>query len=148
MHRLIVVVLLLGFGGSAVAQEKKIDAEARAKVVAPCIDDQTLAIARIDLARFDMDTIVAQVLALGKIEAADVAAARQHLSDWLAGLKMGGAKELYVVVSLADLPGQMPFLVIPLTEGSDGKKLAGLLRGDSFEGFHLEKIGPVMVGGS
>ena len=43
--------------------------------------------------------------------------------QWSQGLKASGAKELYVLFSIIDMPGQ-PFVVVPLAEGAQAEGIA------------------------
>ena len=49
-------------------------------------------------------------------------------SAWSEGLKQAGGREVFVVVSLDDLPGP-PVLVVPLNPGSDAARIGRLLCG-------------------
>src|SRR5207245_1099651 len=68
---------------------------------------------------------------------------------WLAAWTKAGVRELYVVVSLADVPGLPPFVVVPLEGNADAKGLGEALgRAKPFQIFQFEKIGPALVGGA
>src|SRR5436309_1063955 len=112
MHRMTAVALALALTLPAAAAEKfDPDARARARAVAPFVDGQTVAVARVDLTRIDADALVARFAEVGKLDAEEAGELRRALRNWLAGLTRAGARELYVIVSLADLPTQAPFVV-------------------------------------
>ena len=100
----------------ATAADKKFDAEARAKAVAPYLDDQTVAVLHVDLSLVDADAVVTKATALANMEAEAVAAYRKNLTASLKSLADAGAHDVYIVFSLADVPQRPPFLVIPVSK--------------------------------
>ena len=58
MLRLITWILLLTLAAPSLADEKRFDAEARAKAVTPFLDEQTIAVGHVDLTRVDVDGIL------------------------------------------------------------------------------------------
>ncbi|WP_337176553.1 DUF1559 domain-containing protein [Paludisphaera sp.] len=88
-------------------------------VVATFVDDRTAMLARIRL------DAIAEPGSLG--EAEPLAAAYR---PWLDALRKAGARELYVVVTLDELPPlprSSPFGLVPLEEGADAKAIGELL---------------------
>ena len=149
MSRIIAWTLLLTLAAPSLADDKKFDAEARAKAVAPFIDEQTIAVGHADLTRVDLDAIIAKLTEYVKGSEPALAEAKKELGDWLGAWTKVGVRDLYVVVSLADIPGQPPFLVIPLEGDGDGKVIGEAMnRSKHFEHFKFEKIGSALVGGS
>src|SRR5262249_46896962 len=61
-----------------------------------------------------------------------------------------GAADLYVVASLADVPSELPFVVVPLAKGVDAGPLVTILNGAKLPwgGLRFEKVGGAVVGGS
>ena len=49
---------------------------------------------------------------------------------WSGGLKAAGAKELYVVFSIIDMPGQ-PIVVVPLSEGAQAEGIARTIHAEA-----------------
>jgi len=148
MSRMIVWTLVLSLAGPSLADEKKVDAEARAKAVAPFLDVQTIAVGHVDLTRVDMDAIATKLSEYAKGSESALADAKKELGDWLGTWTKAGVHDLYVVVSLADIPGQPPFLVIPLKGESDAKVIGeAMSRSKHLEHFKFEKIGSAVVGG-
>src|SRR6267378_472859 len=68
MHRLAVLLIPLVLALPATAGEKGFDADARAKVVAPYLDDQTIAVAHVDLTRVNVGTFVDKLAEAGKVD--------------------------------------------------------------------------------
>jgi hypothetical protein len=133
----------------------KFDAGSRARDVAPFLDDRTVAVLHVDLAAADANALLDRVAAVGKLQARDLAEPRQELAALVKALTGAGARHLYVVASLIDVPGEPPFVVVPLAQDADAKPLMEQLErlrlakelGYEKE-LHYEKIGRVVVGGS
>ncbi len=140
----------------ASAAERKFDPEACAKAVAPYLDDSTFAVVHVDLAAVDVDALAAKVAAVGKVQADALPFPRKETAAAVKWLTDAGARDLYVVVSLADVPERPPFAVIPL-EKDAAKELAAKLGapgasnlhsyGPVWEPYHYEAIGAALVGG-
>jgi hypothetical protein len=127
--------------GTAVAGEQ-FDPAARAKTVAPFIDEQTVLIAHVDLSRLDVDPLVDKAVELVRDlvpEAqAELEAFRREEKQARAGLKglhaafrQAGGKEVYLLFSVADVDFRRepaPFVIVPLGEGADEKALAAMFR--------------------
>jgi len=133
-------------------------AEARAKAIAPYIDEQTIEIARIDLSRLDIDALESKFHEFGKRDAAAVAPFRQAASQWVRDFTKAGGKDIYFVFSLADFP-QGATMVIPLAGDADGKAMVDLLKSTSTDqlapwvhlpvaGEVLEKLDGAVIAGS
>src|SRR4051812_49421533 len=148
MHRISAVALALALA-QPVSAADQFDADARARAVAPFVDEQTVGVARVDLTRIDADALLARVAEAAKLEAEEVEGAKRALRGWVAGLTRAGAKELYAVFSLADLPTQPPFVVVPLGSRADATDVRRELgRGKAFEHLRFETVGRAVVGGS
>jgi hypothetical protein len=121
---------------------------AGADTVAPFLDEQTFAVARLDLAKLDADALTQALVDLGGLPAEEAADAREGADHWLAAFRKAGGKELFAVFSLADFP-DTPFLLVPLGEGADVKALAGLLDLPGVPAGPREKVGDnVLFAGS
>jgi hypothetical protein len=148
MYRITAAALALALTLPAAAAEK-FDPESLAKAIAPFLDEQTLGVAHLDLTRIDTDALLDKLAEAGKLEAGEIAETKRELRGWLAGLTRAGGKELYVVFSLADLPTQPPFVVVPLGAGADAKEISRELgRGPLLERqpFRFETLGRAVVG--
>jgi hypothetical protein len=163
-------ILITAFLGSTLpaAAETKVDPQA----VAPFLDDRSFAVLHVDLTGIDVDALVIRLAALAQVEVKDLAQPRNELSRWLKDLTGAGARDLYLVASLIDVPDHSPFVVVPLEKGADANRIrealtrskvsdhlrlealllpglhfSGLSREDAFT-FRYETIGGAMVGGS
>ena len=93
-------------------------ADKLAATIAPFLDPQTVAVVHVDLARFDLTALLDVALPEGarrrnddgRAEPADT---RQRLHRGVEALREGGVRDLFVVLSLADLPRSGPFVVVP-----------------------------------
>lgn len=131
------------------AAEAKFAPEARARTLTPYVDEQTLFVAHVDLTRLDTEAVWKWILEVGKLEAKDVEEPRREGKAWLDDLLKAGAKEMYAIVSLADLPNESPLVVVPLGDGVDAQAVRRALnRSKDFERLHFEPLGQSLVGGS
>ena len=134
-------LLALLAAGTAVAGEQ-FDPAARAKTIAPFIDEQTVLIARVDLSRLEVDPLVDKAVELISDVVPEARAeldrfreeeqqARAQMRKLQAAFRQAGGKEVYLLLSLADISFRndpVPFLIVPLGESADEKALAALFR--------------------
>ena len=147
MYRTPAMVLALALALPAAAAET-FDAEARARAVAPFLDAQTVAVAHVDLTRIDADALLDWAAEVGPPEGKELEVSRRDLRGRLADLTRAGARELYVVVSLADLPREPLLVIVPLAAGTDTKALVRELgRAPALEQLHWETLDQALVGG-
>jgi prepilin-type processing-associated H-X9-DG protein len=107
--------------------------------VAPFVDEQTVAVAHLDLSRPEVEPLLARFGLSAPLGDA--------LRRWLAGFARAGGKELFVVMSLADL-AEGPFILVPLTYRADSRAIAELLGSLPGAGESREKLdGVVFAGG-
>jgi Protein of unknown function (DUF1559) len=153
MHRFAVLLpLLLSLAAPVHAADRKFDPVAAAKVIAPFLDDRTVAVVHVDLTRLDVDAIAKRLADLANIKVEEIEE-KKAVSDTLQALLKAGAKDLFVVVSVSDLPTDMPFLVLPVEKDADAKAILELL--PKPVGLHsygtlpyrFEQIGKAVVGG-
>jgi hypothetical protein len=110
------------------------------------LDDRTVAVLAFEPGKLDVEGMTAGLER--QLGAAQLARLRKQVSAWLTDLSKAGAREVYVVASLADLG--VPFVVVPLDRDSDVKKLTAALKVlERLElAFGFEKIGAALVAGS
>lgn len=98
----------------------------RAAVLAPYLDDQTVAILRLDVAGLSADQLTAQ-LTKG-MQAPGMEEQRAQVQQGIDRLKevQKQVQELFVVISLSDAPAYPPFGVVKLQPGADAKKVFAL----------------------
>src|SRR5690349_20491565 len=77
-----------------------------------------------------------------------MARAKSAVKGFLDQLRKTGLKEAFFVVSLDDLPDQLPLFVLPLAEGADDKALTKFLQElDHGRVLHFEKAGDTLLAG-
>ena len=130
MLRRFLFVSLLGLlllPGAARGQER---ADAKLASIAPFLDNQTIAVGRLDLRRVDvqaaMDFFAKDVPEelLPPEQRKEVVAKATELKDQLL---QAGASEVFVIVSLEDFPRGQPLVVLPLAKGADPNKVQEVL---------------------
>jgi hypothetical protein len=99
------------------AADAPFDPQAAVKLLTPYLDPQTVAVARLDVAGLDTGPAVDRVAKLAGVDANALAAPRRAVTGFLSAVRDAGARELYAVVSLADLPMPGPYLLVPRAEG-------------------------------
>ncbi|MEZ0266673.1 MAG: hypothetical protein ACAI43_18240 [Phycisphaerae bacterium] len=129
VFRMVVAVVVL-----ALAQ--RTPASTPVERLAPFLDAQTIAVVRVDVARLDlggMEKIFADSIEGLRTPGVDKASARVVVEQtvggvrrWREGMTAAGAKELFVVLSLADFPNE-PAFVVPVEAGADTKAIARFL---------------------
>jgi hypothetical protein len=143
----LVLSLLVLSAAPAPAADRKFDPDAAAKAVAPFLDGQTVSVIHADLTRFDADAHFKQLAALAGLPPNELAGPKKMFGDLAKKLTDAGVKDVFVVISLADLPKNPPFVVLPLDKGADAKALLALT--DAFKEFHPnyepEQIGQAVV---
>ena len=126
------------------------DSAARAVVIAPFVDEQTIAVGHVDLERIDPAAVVKL---LGEVAPAGDPGLQKQLAQIEQGLKAvktmlraGGISEIYAVSSMQDIPKEPVFLVAPVKAGSDAAEAAAILK-ELTRFAAAEKIGNVAVVG-
>lgn len=128
-------LLALLAAGPVVAQEK-VDAAARAKAVAPFVDEQTFAVIHVDTTRVQVGPLVEKLFELIPDARDDKPNAKAEIQQAQDAFRKAGGKDLYLVFSMTDVMQRDPFaLIVPLGPGADEKALTDLFS----TGFELEK---------
>jgi len=137
------VPALLALGVTLAATSRpaaaEFDPKAQAEIVAPFIDEQTVAVIHVDVTRIDVDALFAEFFKLvpeaKELPGSHAERARSEVNKALQAVLAAGGKNLYYVVSLADFDTRLhpgPFFLIPADEKTDDEKLAALLGGSPF----------------
>lgn len=117
MYRISTVMLVLSLALPAAAADK-FDAEARARTIAPFVDEQTVIVAHVDLTRIDADALSDWAVENGGLEKKEIEEFRRGLRGLLSAFALAGGKEIYVIFSLSDVPPGPPLVVVPLASGA------------------------------
>jgi len=101
------------------------DPAARAKTIAPLIDEQTFGVAHVDVTRLKLDPLCDEALRLLPDAKDEIGDLKTELSGKLAAFLRAGGKDIYVVFGLAgNLRSPCSFVIaIPLYPGSDEKAI-------------------------
>jgi hypothetical protein len=99
---------------------------ATAQFVAPYLDDQTIAVAHVDLAGLDVDAAVERFAKVAGIDVQLLAVPRRSAREAVAAFRKAGAKDLYAVFSVADLPNPGPFVLVPRAGANDAELKSAL----------------------
>ncbi len=144
MYRL-TPLLLLPLLAPAGAGEKKLDSDARARAVAPYVDELTFAVARLDLTRPDALGLALKVSDL--VHGANDDLDEKTIRRWLDDFTRAGGKEVYLLFRPLTL--EDPLVVVPLGAGANGKEIVRLLGTETLlpKWTYKEEPGAV-VGGS
>jgi hypothetical protein len=124
------------------------DAPARAdgsKVLARFLDERTVAVLHVDLTALDVDALAGRAASLAKRDLGALSPAVKDLAGLVKDLTAAGARDLYVVASLHDVPERDPFVVLPLANDADARKMLAAL--ERREKGYFEKIDSALVGG-
>jgi hypothetical protein len=121
-------------------------AATRAKVVAPVLDAQTYAVARVDLTKTDPEALLTTLGEFGVIDPADAKGLKTDAARWFTAFTKAGGKELYFVFSPTDR-AKSHFTVVPLVDGADIPALAKLLNDTLAPPGPREKVGNLLVAG-
>jgi len=105
-------------------------AEGRTKSIAPFVESDVFAVVQLDLVRADLQGLATR--AFGDPPPGSLAATSKIALHWSEALRRAGAKELYLVFSVIDMPGP-PFVVVPLVEGADAAEIGRLFCGGGKE---------------
>jgi hypothetical protein len=128
--RMFALIALFGIllSASAANGEDKPDVEARAKIIAPLIDEQTFFVARIDLGRIALDPLLDEKLPRLLFDFDGGAQIKEQTAALRKRLLDAGAKDVYIVFTLAGgLRRPLPFAAIPLASGGDEKAIRAAL---------------------
>src|SRR5262245_720275 len=122
MHRLWICLIAVALAAPVRADEVKFDAEAAANKIAPFVDPQTVAVCRIDVTRFNVADLFDKVATTTGVDRKELKVVQEELTKWGGTFTKAGGREIFVLLSLADVPLQA-FAVVPLPDGADADAL-------------------------
>ena len=105
------------------------DPQQRANAIAPYLDDDALIVAHCDLAGIEADAVMDPFIEMSSFLIGDRSARQTNKQTWestFTSLRQAGVRELYAVISLADLPADPPYLIVPV-EGSSHQTVASIM---------------------
>ncbi|HEV3259512.1 MAG TPA: DUF1559 domain-containing protein [Gemmataceae bacterium] len=130
MQKIIPVLVTLALALPAAAADR---AEARARAIAPFLDEQTIAVFHVDLTRVDVAAILNKLPEVAGLKKSDLAKDAQEVRGRLTALTDAGVRDMYVVFTLADLPTRRPFMVMPLEGETDARAIEKAFGTGGFE---------------
>jgi len=138
MHRIVAVLMtLLTVAGLAAGQTRpapaKYDPEALARAVAPFVDEQTLFVGHVDLARIDLEAVFNMLGKLGE-DPPELDKNKSAAIRWVGDFLKAGGRDIYAVATAADDIKHDPALVVPLSAGVNERAIRGLLFSGEAEG--------------
>jgi len=135
----ILATLALAASSALAAQPgRTFDPAARAAAIAPFIDEQTLAVGHVDIKRIHLDAIFAKITEIGKFtdeyDHKQVAKMKASMHRWMSDFLKAGGRDIYMILSLADLPRKPICVVVPLRAGADRRAIRALLYSGKADG--------------
>ncbi len=131
MRNLIILTIAILIIFTAAFAEEKFDPAARAREIAPFIDEQTIVVMHVDFSRVDVDAtwgVIAKLLEETEDhDVKELVDVKDKAKEWVEGFLKAGARDLYLVISLADIPEKPICLVVPLRSGTDERAIRSLL---------------------
>jgi hypothetical protein len=148
MKRLYALAILTAAAAlSALAADPpKFDAAAATKMLAPFLDEQTVAVARFEAAGIDVDAAADKLAKYVGASEDEVRQIRRVARDFQARFTRAGGQDLYAVLSVADLPRPGPFVLAPAVGRADPAALKVALGDLNME--TTDVIGGVAFAGS
>ncbi len=102
--------------------------DARVKEIAPFVSPDVFAVIHVDVAKLDVPKLSARVF--GDAPPGFLSDGKAFMLRWSEGLKAAGAKDLYVLFSIIDMPGQ-PLVIVPLAGGAQAEGIARTIHGEA-----------------
>ncbi len=118
----LLVPCLLFAGSPARSADPPVDA------LAPFLDNDVIVVCRIKLERFDVARLADRLIE-DKTGAAEASA---NLAAWFSALRKAGARDMYILATIANLPPSVDSpssVVVPLVDGADAAAIGKLLCG-------------------
>src|SRR5262249_38540046 len=113
----------------AADKKDKPDSAGWSATIAPFLDEQSIAVVRLDATRLGLSGAPRQLKKTpGGVLGEEFDTATLAAEAAQGGFTAAGGREAYLVASLADLPNRMPFGVIPVSKGNDAGALVRALR--------------------
>lgn len=126
MFRLVLTTIIALALALSLSAQPAFDPAKRAAAVAPFVDAETIAVARIDLGRLRAEPIAAHIATMLKLTEAEAGKVRERVKRLQDAFAKTGAREVYLLVSFADLQSPFNFFV-PLPDSGDARALFELL---------------------
>ena len=138
MRNLIILTVAILIISPAAFAEEKFDPAARAKQIAPFIDEQTVAVMHLDFSRVDVEATWGVISKLLKEtedhDVKELANAKDRVKELVEGFLKSGARDIYLIISLADIPPEPLVFVVPLRPGANERAIRALFYSGKIDG--------------
>ncbi len=114
---------------SAAMADEKADAAVRARVVAPFIDEETLAVVHVDLSRVAIDPLFDTLAQVVPQAAEERKEAKAGLGGALSGLTKLGIRDFYMLFPMSFVPPQPPLDLLVVKPGTDAEAVRAAIPG-------------------
>jgi hypothetical protein len=101
------------------------------RAIAPFVGDDVAIVAHLDLTRLDIEALCRRLLPEFEDEE-EITGVSRSAAAWVGSLRNAGAKDIFLLLRIADLPGP-PVAVVPLAPGADAKAIGAILCGSGPE---------------
>ena len=140
-----VLLWCAGISTPFAAAQDRFDPAALARTIAPLIEEQTVAVARIDVTRIALDPLFEKAGSLFPDLKVELPLAKLAAATWREAFSRAGGRDVYAVITLAPMKRFEPvsaFLVVPLRPGADEKSLQATFQ---IARLTAERVGDVLV---
>jgi len=125
------------------AAQEKYDPAALAKTIAPFVDEQAIVVGRIDLARIEIDPVLAKLGDLVPDRKEVLPMAKAAATIWTQTFLKAGARDIFAVFTLSPgSPVRTPILVIPLRSAAGENAIRAIFPPQKFK---TGRIGDALV---
>lgn len=138
--KLFVAAVILLSAASVSCAEEKFDPAARAKVIAPFIDEQTTAVVHVDFSRINIDSLLELAAQYFPEDEVHFIEAKQQAPRAIDSFLKAGGKDIYFVVQ-ASITSK-PKLIIPINPQADQQ---AFMENELFKDMPLKRNGDVLV---
>jgi hypothetical protein len=128
-NRIVLAALVAVLLASAALADEKFDPSERAKIVAPFIEAQTIAVVHVDLSRVAVEPLFETLTGLAPQAADEMQKSKEAFAGVVGGLTKLGVWDLYLVFSTSFTPPQPPLGLLVLKPGVDAASVRAAVPG-------------------
>ncbi len=126
-----ILTILMASPAAVFGASDRSDSHNRLEAISPFIEEGTIAVAHVDLTRFDVSAAIEELADMIGLEGDDrdgFAKAQTRANRIVAALKNAGATHVYAMASLQDFArGWRPCILVPVKEGGDLHAVAAIM---------------------
>jgi len=113
---------------AVVASSSSTRAADPAATIAPMIDNQACAVVRVDVAKIDVPGLLGWLSRQFGVPSEQTNEQAEWLGRWQKRFLASGAREIFLVVSLADIPQRAPAMLAPIPPGAEAEAIIKAIR--------------------